>query len=336
MVESSTNPVAIQEAGFFKKINTTDTLAPPVPPASLPKMVSPKFNTGRERMISQTYSKQWVPAHPGAPSAVHSSTAASYVAPEGSHQRPASHTRQQLMASSFNLQHPTPTQADQNSIPLPPQRCVPNQRASSGALTAGNRRASLSEHWTRDFDVSLRLDGKQNAAPNREGRANRDAYIMRARLCAAENSARRQQDFCESRGLEVANNADAVTGSNSVAVKPRYVPGTAHQMVVNMMAEADQNGSLLSTHADKQESPIKEIDQNSQPEADALWPASVLRPTLEATLSSLPNTRWAAADSGCGTGGGMDITGGSLCVDSPIDGVLSNLRSKLLMLSSKH
>eukprot|EP00658_Telonema_sp_P-2_P081188 TRINITY_DN8258_c0_g1_i1.p1 TRINITY_DN8258_c0_g1~~TRINITY_DN8258_c0_g1_i1.p1 ORF type:complete len:118 (+),score=19.35 TRINITY_DN8258_c0_g1_i1:211-564(+) len=105
-------------------MNNMDNLAP-APRDNARPLPAPHMTTGRERMISQTYSNQWVPSHPGAPITSNSCTADAY-APAGSYQRPAaSGTRQETCTSAFDLQHPAPTKADQNSLPLPPHRVVP-------------------------------------------------------------------------------------------------------------------------------------------------------------------------------------------------------------------
>merc|ERR1712166_1258975 len=302
----------------------------------------------RQRMIRQTYSKQWVPAHPGASPDKRSVAALSYAPPTVDCRRAPSHTSQDTMASTLNLQHPTATQADRNSLPLPPQSFVPDLAASSATQTAGNQRERLSEHWTRKFDDSIRPD----APANRESRMMRDAYIFRDHLTAADDSACRQRQFSESHGFEVQD-GEAGYGSNLMAPKQSYVAGSVHQMVMKQMA------SKIKTESPRASAPLQAIcdildvdtgaaadeegktGETSKVDADGLWPASAVRPTLEATLSSLPHTQWQSREGEQQPVDCADEHADEQCesqldeLEISVDNTLHDLSSKLLMMSMR-
>lgn len=137
-----------------------DAQGRPAPPTAT-------FNTGRQRMISQMHSGQWNPMHPGAGDAT-ATTATDYAAHGKAPAAKPIFTRQDTMASTMSMAHPTPTAkasaVESGSYPEPPQRVCPSLVESQSLNTAGNLRKNVSEHWTRDFDMSLRGNADERAA----------------------------------------------------------------------------------------------------------------------------------------------------------------------------
>ena len=341
------------DAGFFKRINNADTFQPVAKELSTRNpLPAPVMNKGRERMIESVYSQQWNQAHPGAPVAATASTADAYTKYATYKQLAPSGNRQQTCASAIKLTAPAPTQADQNSIPLPPQHFVPDARLAAGELTAGNMRERLSDHWTRHFDQSLRPDEKDNSPLHRDSRAERDAYLTRLRLCAASNSAEAQRQFLSSRGFETASEATLPT--NQIAAKVQYVPGTVHQRLVGLVPtdsiiSSGDAADLIAGLSEYEDDAHQSVGSEQAPEpAEAIaasevrdYDATVLRPTLEATLSGVPATKWgseeASAEASASEEMTQDVEGvPSSGVGSPYDGELRALRSKLLGMTTRN
>jgi len=316
-------------------MNTADQIAPTPRDISHVVSVTPRMNVGRERMIKQTYSAQWVPAHPGAPVSSHSCTAEAFVAADNYQRAEPTGSRQLTCSSGFSLRHPAPTTADQNSIPLPPQRFVPDSNTAAAQVTAGNQRERLSEHWTRHFDHSLRLDDKLNSPGVRDSRASRDAYITRQRLCAAAESADRQESFRSSHGLEATNSQGA---ESTFQVKQSYVPGTVHQRLVGLIGSGELSSEQLeeTLNASLNPQPYRALtpliaQHESAPSSPELyWTAAHVQPTIRATMSTLRAEPELEPSNVCMEPEPESLAGSN----NRVDGVLRELRSKLLDLSS--
>lgn len=121
-----------------------------------------RLNKARKEMEGHLYSTQWNPQHPGADQ--YSATTASDFVPQRATKAQPAMNRQDTMATTFVEAYNQPSAKEKAEVVPTPVQVTPSIEESLNTGTAGLISGAVPDHWSRDFDTSLRLDRNYKTA----------------------------------------------------------------------------------------------------------------------------------------------------------------------------